>query len=95
MTTLAFLIGATLFQLLLQSLELVLMHSKSVGMAVQVICALIGVLVCFTLALFESLYYTNRDVKYWVLINNSVVPVIWIAIAVCCQFCLNRFQIQS
>lgn len=93
MTVLACLIGASLFQLLLQSFDLMLVHNTkaTVGVSVQVVCALIGVLVCSTLGLFESLYYTNRDVKYWVLINNSVVPGVWIAVAAGCQYRLNKY----
>lgn len=80
--------------MLLQSLELALVHAKTNGTIVLIICLLTGVVSTFTLSLFESLYYSNRDVKYWVFINNSAVPFFWIAIAAVCQFCLNRFTIE-
>ena len=73
-SVLAFTIGATLFHLLLLSLEYAKNKAASNSAVIVVFCSLSGLLICFTFGLFESFYYTNRDVKYWVLINNSAVP---------------------
>lgn len=61
---------------------------KSSGAVVALTGSLTGIITCFILVLFESLYYTNRDVLYWVTINNSVVPFVYPLIAIIFSTCI-------
>jgi cell division protein FtsX len=53
-----------------------------------------GLVACALMAMFESFYYSNRDVLYWVTINNSAVPgtlvILGLATALCIQCKLKR-----
>ena len=66
--------------------------------AARLFLASTGFTASLCMALFESLYYTNRDVTYWVTINNSAVPFILTTNAlflVCCSClcqCCRRQQ---
>lgn len=47
-----------------------------------------GAMTCFFMALFESFYYTNRDVLYWVTINNTAIPAVLCFLASLTSFAL-------
>ena len=72
LTVIAFVIGCVL--MVLAQSSLCNQHDADANMFL----GLLGLFVCGTTSLFESLYFTNRDVKYWVTINNSAVPAVLI-----------------
>lgn len=91
---LAFLIGYLLQALYLNSLISLQRFRlqnpvKGSGTVIQLTGALTGAITCGTCALFESLYYTNRDVLYWVTINNSVIPFVFLSLGLMIASCLR------
>ena len=75
----AFLLGYILMSLYLGSLVQLQrfrtwIGPESTGTLFMLTGSLMGLTTGGFLAVFESCYYTNRDVKYWVAINNSAVP---------------------
>jgi hypothetical protein len=97
---LAFLIGFTQIALYLQSMVFMQTFRQKVGPEstgiVFMLAGSLGASTCLTaMAVFESCYYTNRDVKYWVVINNTAVPALQLITALLFGFCLWRKWLKA
>lgn len=63
-------------------------EQQGTGTVIELMGSMTGAITCGSCALFESLYYTNRDVMYWVTINNTAVPLFLITLAMLISSCL-------
>ena len=90
----AFLIGYLVQTLYLSSLvDMQFVRSKiefeSTGTIYCFMGSISGLICCALMAMFESFYYTNRDVLYWVTINNTAVPGTLALLGLVSTLCLH------
>jgi hypothetical protein len=90
----AFLIGFTVQSLYLNALiDMQMIRTKlekdRTGIMYTFMGSISGLVSCALMAMFESFYYSNRDVLYWVTINNSAIQGTLIVFGLVATLCLH------